>query len=157
MKLKKYLAGVMLSSLLVVPTVTAFASDKGATGSLIVDNSKNGTISVGEVISTRSSGSGNGGLDVFKTHAIGSNMMDADWTLNSSSGPITYLNTTVVFDDGYTVPFTRSCFSGVEQDTAQNTYSEPGYHTASFSGYGTIDFVLSFTCRNLTDGSYVYD
>jgi hypothetical protein len=99
----------------------------------------------------------NGGSATATAKAIGGHYMDLDWTLNSSLGPITYVNMLTEFDDWTDVSQSYGCFGTTQKNVAQNYFVETGYHTATFSGWGYQDGgVLEFTVPPLTSGATVY-
>ena len=172
MKYKKLLAVVSIICFTLVPATVAFAKtsdtlidNKGVTvtGDLTYTNnsSNSGTVSVGQALTSMTpTVSGGvtvyGGMASLKVMAIGSMMMDADWTIESTTGPITYINASVLFDNGIRIPFKYSSFGSVQRNSAQTTFSTIGYHQASFSATGTIGLMFDFTCTPLSAKDYVY-
>lgn len=163
MKTKKALISSLLICLIVITISTAVVSPQnaiatgnkphqGATGTMYGRSTGNSGGSITPNIISH----GNFGTAEFVCWGIGSGLMDADWTLRSSKGNITFVNAQVTFDNGTTQTFRRSCFSSKQQDVAQSHYSTLGYHTADFSASGTILFEFSFWTNILEDGDMVY-
>lgn len=100
---------------------------------------------------------GDGGTTTMACYNLGSNMMDADWTLVSTTQPITYVNVNVLFDDGYSKPFNYNTMPGMTvYNSAQHTFSSSGWHSATVSGWGYKDFgLIQFWLTPTTDSTYV--
>lgn len=168
MKSKKILSSLLVFCMLLVPSSVVFAQTsnaktvhEGASGVLNMTSTTSGTTSAGSVLNeitpnTVSGGAGSGGVDTLNCIAIGSKILDADWTLSSSSGPITFLATRVVFDNGVGKTFSYSCFGANQHNSAQATFKTTVPPPATFAGGGTVDFMIDFTCTPLTDYDYVY-
>lgn len=162
MKLKKVFLCLMVLCLTILPTSVALGSTSGVSGKLNPTYTTKGTISAGNALTSISPDSAGGaygqgayGSDFFQFIAIGSNLVDGDWRLASTSGPITFVNTVVWFDDGQYKTFKYPCAYTVQSNSAQVSMTS-GYHTATFEGTGTINLLYDFSVTPLKDGDTVY-
>lgn len=92
----------------------------------------------------------------FRCIAIGSMLMDADWTLKSTAGPITFVNVNIWFDNGDIHTDAYPCFGANQYGSAQTEFDTTGYHDASFLASGTINLITDFEAGPITQGDYVY-
>ena len=107
-------------------------------------------------ISPLATNPGEGGTTTIRCYNLNGNMMDADWTLVSTTQPITYVNVNVLFSDGYSKHFNYHPFGMTVYNSAQHTFSSSGYKTATVSGWGYKDFgLIQFWLVPTTDGTVV--
>lgn len=98
----------------------------------------------------------NGGSITVTAYDMGLNTMEAEWTLVSTTEPITYVNVTTTYDDGYSVPHkypvSRQYTVG---NSSQHVFGNDGYHSATVTGWGYKDYIFSFTIIPTTDGTTI--
>lgn len=146
----------------IIPVSTAMASStstvqQGATstGKIMVPTNTSNNLS--NAISPDSVGYGDGGYVTVNAYDLNYHDMEIDWTLTSTSQPITYVNVTTTFDDGYPVNQSYSTLPSYNVgNVVQHGFSTSGYHSGTVSGWGYMNFsLLDFTISPTTAGTNI--
>ena len=131
----------------VTSTTNTFSIESKAETS--VNSSKDNTEATESDLSAASASDVTGTLSLTGENLV-SRRFDVSWKLNSFQGPITYVNLTTVFDDGFMPnPQAYNCFGNPIYNEVQHTYGTPGVRrTATVEGFYYADFIFYSACYN---------